>query len=134
MPKPGGARKEPWEKRLDAIVAMIDASERRHLRRMDASEQRHLRRMERIDARLDHAGVQLDQAGARLNEVGRHLKDFDARLEHLRGLLEVVGHRQDATAKLLRNGARMLVRLEEAQAKLIENLILARNGRKQENN
>jgi hypothetical protein len=37
-----------------------------------------------------------------------------------------------ATSRLLRAGARMLLDLEAAQKKLVENLTLARNGHKEE--
>ena len=41
-----------------------------------------------------------------------------------------IDRRLDATAKLLRYGAKLLVRVQESQKELVENLIHPRNGKK----
>ena len=75
-------KREPWEERMDAWEARMQAM-------WETSDKRHMERMERIDRRLD------------------------------------------ATSKILQAGAKLLLRVEESQRKLVENLVSPRNGHKE---
>jgi hypothetical protein len=116
------------EKRMEEWRELSQESERRS----DREQAKFNARMDRADARMDRADARMDRAEARM---AREEALSKARWERSEARMDKFDKRLEGTRKIIQYGMKLIVRIEQGQAKAeerldrLERLILGPKGR-----